>query len=414
MRHLWLEELEPRLLLRHVGLALPQPILAGITPAPAEARAPLIHMGGRADAVGQDGNSIPRSGKVHDEAVGRERPAARDSWTADLDDIAAGASGEQGRFELVIAETRGPDVAAAGCSLTGPCRPGSAFFAVEDADSDIAGARNLLVRSDEPSPGGGSVIGEPGQNAVTRAVAAVSAPLEPTGGRALAAAPSLVAVVSAPLEPTGGRALAAAPSLVAAVSAPLDAIGGRALATATSLVAAAFSDLANSTVAPRLGSVVSPPGFRAEAQVLALARTLVGAEGDVAPHVVGSWLSGSAGLSPRDEFIPPAAELDGEAAVTGPALPPPLVSDLLDVLRCPDVVALEREMQQFLGEVDQLGQRLTPRPEGVGLGPWLVAGIAAAVACEIARRQVKRSAEVAAEGPTPLSGSLSHPRSGQP
>src|SRR5439155_1593574 len=56
--------------------------------------------------------------------------------------------------------------------------------------------------------------------------------------------------------------------------------------------------------------------------------------------------------------------------------------------------ALEQGMQQFLDQLDRLGQPLAAHPDGTGLGPWIVAGAASAVACEIARRHLKRSAEV--------------------
>jgi hypothetical protein len=75
---------------------------------------------------------------------------------------------------------------------------------------------------------------------------------------------------------------------------------------------------------------------------------------------------------------------------TDPELPAPLVSGVLTDLAVPDLPALERDLGVFLGNLEQMGQRLTHDPEGGGLYPWLLAGVTAAVACEIARRQLRR------------------------
>jgi hypothetical protein len=49
----------------------------------------------------------------------------------------------------------------------------------------------------------------------------------------------------------------------------------------------------------------------------------------------------------------------------------------------------------FLTRIEKAGEQLVG--DGDGLRPWLIAGAAAATACEIARRQLKRAAELAAE-----------------
>jgi hypothetical protein len=77
-------------------------------------------------------------------------------------------------------------------------------------------------------------------------------------------------------------------------------------------------------------------------------------------------------------------------------LPPPRLSGVLAVLPPLDVAALERGMQRFLDQVGQWCRPLVGNGDGAGLYFWVVAGAAAAAACEIARRQLKRTALVPA------------------
>jgi hypothetical protein len=73
--------------------------------------------------------------------------------------------------------------------------------------------------------------------------------------------------------------------------------------------------------------------------------------------------------------------------------PSPQAPDVLTVLPPFDLSALELGLQQFLGQLERMGQQLTGHRDGTGLGLWIVAGAAAATACEIARRQLVRSQE---------------------
>jgi hypothetical protein len=56
-----------------------------------------------------------------------------------------------------------------------------------------------------------------------------------------------------------------------------------------------------------------------------------------------------------------------------------------------DLAGLEQGIQQFLDQLERVGERLLGDGDGGGLGVWLAAGVAAAVACEIGRRQLRRS-----------------------
>jgi hypothetical protein len=54
-----------------------------------------------------------------------------------------------------------------------------------------------------------------------------------------------------------------------------------------------------------------------------------------------------------------------------------------------DLTALGQGLRQFLSRIEQAGEELVG--DGDGLRPWLIAGAAAATACEIARRQMQRT-----------------------
>lgn len=79
-------------------------------------------------------------------------------------------------------------------------------------------------------------------------------------------------------------------------------------------------------------------------------------------------------------------------------LPSPLVSGVLSVLPPFNLPALELGMKLFLDQLEQMEQRLADLPAEHGFCLWIVAGAAAATACEIARRQWRQSPDV----PLPL------------
>jgi hypothetical protein len=86
----------------------------------------------------------------------------------------------------------------------------------------------------------------------------------------------------------------------------------------------------------------------------------------------------------------------GETVEPPPAQPEPAaLPGVLSALSTGDLTALGRELGQFLNRIEKAGEELVG--DGDGLRPWLIAGAAAATACEIARRQLKRAAELAEE-----------------
>jgi len=87
--------------------------------------------------------------------------------------------------------------------------------------------------------------------------------------------------------------------------------------------------------------------------------------------------------------LPGASLSDGET--TASVSPLLHVSGMLNVLPTLDVAALEQGMKHFLGQLQRMGEDLTAKHGGTGLGIWIVAGTAAAAACELARRQLRRS-----------------------
>jgi hypothetical protein len=84
-------------------------------------------------------------------------------------------------------------------------------------------------------------------------------------------------------------------------------------------------------------------------------------------------------------------------------LPAPHVSDVLTTLPPIDLSALERGMHRFLDQVEEVGQRLGDS-SGPGLYPWLAAVAAAAVACEVGRRQLKSPSLASASVRSTLAG----------
>ena len=74
------------------------------------------------------------------------------------------------------------------------------------------------------------------------------------------------------------------------------------------------------------------------------------------------------------------------------ALAAPMVISTLDAV---DLTSLGRGLGRFIDRLERAGEELVG--DGDGLRPWLIAGAAAATAAEIARRQLKRAAELAAE-----------------
>jgi hypothetical protein len=82
--------------------------------------------------------------------------------------------------------------------------------------------------------------------------------------------------------------------------------------------------------------------------------------------------------------------------VASPVEPPaPAAPPVVSTLDAVDLSALGRELGHFLQRIERVGEELVG--DGEGLRPWIVAGAAAATAAEIARRQFKRAAELAAE-----------------
>jgi len=86
-------------------------------------------------------------------------------------------------------------------------------------------------------------------------------------------------------------------------------------------------------------------------------------------------------------------------------LPSPQVAGVLTVLPTVSLSALELGMQQFLAQLERVGQGLAHDRDGGELWPWAVAGtvagVAAIMAGEIARRQLRRPRGEGTAGPPP-------------
>jgi hypothetical protein len=117
----------------------------------------------------------------------------------------------------------------------------------------------------------------------------------------------------------------------------------------------------------------------------------------------------STSLSPETGTVPSRSRADGPPAEEQLELPAPLVSGLLGALPAPSLPTLQQDMQQFLGALEHAGRQLAQHPEETALLPWVLTGVAAAAACELARRQVLRSHAAATVGLLPTRDSLSEP-----
>jgi hypothetical protein len=149
-----------------------------------------------------------------------------------------------------------------------------------------------------------------------------------------------------------------------------------------------------------LTTSASLPGLPGAGQGLVLPRSGVwaGREGEAV-----SWVSdASLPDGPRDTgpsvggraARPPAVARGAAGTEEGAALPSPPGFGALDFLPPVPLAAVEAGMRRFLEQLEQVGQGLAGDQDEGGLGAWIAAGAAAAAACEIARRQLRRTAEV--------------------
>jgi hypothetical protein len=72
-----------------------------------------------------------------------------------------------------------------------------------------------------------------------------------------------------------------------------------------------------------------------------------------------------------------------------PSEQPSALPALLSAMPAVDMTVLGRGLDQFMHRLERAGEQLVG--DGEGLRPWLVAAAAAATACEIARRQMRRT-----------------------
>ncbi len=139
------------------------------------------------------------------------------------------------------------------------------------------------------------------------------------------------------------------------------------------------------------------PASHTEGPVLAIGSTVTGTlvRGD--GHLAGSETGkvvvavGPLHVAPTPGGADPAEDRPAEAPLVLPAMRLPGV---LAVLPAPDLAALERGMQRFLEQLGRIGAPLGLAADEMGPGLWIAAAAAAAVACEMARRQWRRPVEV--------------------
>ena len=177
-------------------------------------------------------------------------------------------------------------------------------------------------------------------------------------------------------------------------SAEAAAVSGEPTPAATETLAAASSEHPNPQFPAGAGNLTAIPVLHAEVQAQAVTRAIVAAvrEGEGPGTWSFPWLDNHPLVTPGTSPSP-MGEVPGEEAPAAelvlPSLPAP---DVLSALWPWGLSTVERGMEQFLQQLDRMGQRLGRHHDDQGLWPWLVAGAAAATACEIARRQLRRTA----------------------
>ncbi|MBI3410652.1 MAG: hypothetical protein HY040_20135 [Planctomycetes bacterium] len=118
--------------------------------------------------------------------------------------------------------------------------------------------------------------------------------------------------------------------------------------------------------------------------------TLIGPDGVGTANLPDS---GSIQTSPPPSVTAPTPTAPGGVGIEDRIAPPLQMAGMLSALSAGGLRALELAMRDFLHQVERVGQPLDDR-DGTDLYPWIVAGAAAAAACEIARRQLRRPADV--------------------
>jgi hypothetical protein len=363
MRKLHVEELEPRQLLNGVSPALQPPphyAPADTAPAPVSVRSFI------ADDGGDHGGSLASPKPREDRAQGEP------SWTLVSSD-------STGYTVLALAPQTSGAASPVSPASTGNRQEGDAFPALA---SQVFRAANLVGPA---SPGMAPAILE--IETATLEMLIVNA--FRTG--------ALPADVEAEL---AGRLESVRTSPSAMTAAPLEmASPGRGTPTAspeavTGMSAATF----NVAPSPHLENVAAPLSPRADGQGLSVARGTVWAarEGEGLLSALDVVLQGSQASLARAAGLPAPAAPDGEQAEETLTLgfPLPSVPGVLTVLPAFDLPALEHGMKHFLGQLERMGQGLGASADGTGLQVWMIAGVAAATACEFARRQLRTSARV--------------------
>lgn len=160
----------------------------------------------------------------------------------------------------------------------------------------------------------------------------------------------------------------------------------------------------NADVPPILNANSTAQALKAVAQQPALTNTAPVTPAFVAPRFATPILTGPTSgrtgelIVPTPSIVPPnpgggGGVVETEAKVeTAPAKPGP-VPMLLSILPTVEIAGFSRGIRQFLSGVKAAAAKVTE--EASGLREWIVAGVAAAAACEIARRQLRRQREAA-------------------
>jgi hypothetical protein len=144
----------------------------------------------------------------------------------------------------------------------------------------------------------------------------------------------------------------------------------------------------------------SAPGLRVEVDSIFSGRASApaAADAEVTRYAAGTSSVPSVPILSLSNPVVALKEISQVGEQAGEKVLPPLLQlpGLLSVLPGVEPADVERGMRAFLDQLEEIGQGWTGHGNQTGLSLWLLAGTAAVLACEMARRQLRSSAEVPA------------------
>jgi hypothetical protein len=377
MDKLQVEELEPRQLLNGVRSSPQppptQPSPAGACPAPAPVRAPTL------DA--DSGNAAPV-------APGSRCDGGPTTGPLQTTSPPAAGGGHLDAAQARAADTQWP---AAGRSEAGVLAPNAPAQPASAAAADTASARSTASAVQSASSGS---VDEGSARSPASAIRLASSDTASSSRETITVSFVSVEVASGPAtEPANPPTSPRPENLVA-----LPGLHGDGQALVAAAIPAVWT------------AFVSAPNLPGAGQGLLPTRSGVWAvrEGEAFSWVADVTLP-RIPVPSEETPLPPAVARDAERTADEAGPPAPARFGALAVLPPVPLSAVAAGLRQFLEQLEQVGECVAAECDDSRLWPWIVAGAAAATACEIARRQLRQPACVPALTRNRMPGSATDP-----